>query len=224
MVVVAGIGCSGRITAYLDYSTVHCTHGRALTVASGAKVADPSLKVIVVMGDGDSAAIGGNHLIHAARRNIDLTAVVLNNAIYGMTGGQASPATHEGDISKTSPYGNAEPAFDICELARAAGATFVARGTPYAYLKLVQLIAAGIVHKGFSFVEVVSNCPTYYGRQNGQSDPAQMLVAQKTQGVPVVRFQAATAANDNYPVGVLHHAERTEYVEAYAEVRRRAHE
>ena len=113
---IAGIGCSGRITAYLDYSTVHCTHGRALPVATGAKVADPSLHVVVVMGDGDCAAIGGNHLIHAARRNVDLTAVVLNNAIYGMTGGQASPATHECDISKTSPYGNAEPAFDICEL------------------------------------------------------------------------------------------------------------
>ncbi len=192
-------------------------------MATGAKVADPSLRVIVVMGDGDCAAIGGNHLIHSARRNIDLTALVLNNAIYGMTGGQAGPATHEGDISKTSPFGNAEPAFDICELARAAGATFVARGTPYAYLKLVQLIAAGIVHKGFSFVEVVSTCPTFYGRLNGQPDPSQMLLAQKTQAVPVARFEAgSTALRDQFPVGVLHHAERTEYLDAYQEVRRRA--
>jgi 2-oxoglutarate/2-oxoacid ferredoxin oxidoreductase subunit beta len=221
--VVAGIGCSGRLTAYLDYSTVHCTHGRALPVATGAKMADPSLDVVVVMGDGDCAAIGGNHLIHAARRNIDLTALVLNNAIYGMTGGQAGPTTHEGDLSKTSPFGNAEPAFDICELARAAGATFVARGTPYQYLKLVQLIAAGMVHKGFSFVEVVSTCPTHYGRMNKQPDPAQMLLAQKEQAVPVERFEAGQVARrDRYPVGVLHHAERPEFTEAYAELRRRA--
>jgi 2-oxoglutarate ferredoxin oxidoreductase subunit beta len=221
--VVAGIGCCGRITAYLDYSTVHCTHGRALAVATGAKIADPSLNVIVVMGDGDCAAIGGNHLIHAARRNVDLTALVLNNSIYGMTGGQMSPTTHEGDISKTSPYGNAEPAFDICELARAAGATFVARGTPYSYMKLVQLIAGGVAHKGFSFVEVVSTCPTFYGRQNTTPDPAEMLLALKEQAVPVERFQAGAAAlRDRYPVGVLHHAEREEYIDAYAAVRHRA--
>jgi 2-oxoglutarate ferredoxin oxidoreductase subunit beta len=221
--VVAGIGCSGRITAYLDYSTVHCTHGRALPVATGAKVADPSLQVVVVMGDGDCAAIGGNHLIHAARRNVDITAVLLNNAIYGMTGGQASPATHEGDISKTSPYGNAEPAFDICELARAAGATFVARGTPYSYTKLAQLIAAGMVHKGFSFVEVVSTCPTFYGRQNAQGDAVDMLRAQKAQAVPVARYEAGQGSlRERYPVGVLHHAERPEFIEVYEEVRRRA--
>jgi 2-oxoglutarate ferredoxin oxidoreductase subunit beta len=149
--------------------------------------------------------------------------VVLNNAIYGMTGGQASPATHEGDISKTSPYGNAEPAFDICELARAAGATFVARGTPYSYTKLAQLIAAGIVHKGFSFIEVVSTCPTYYGRQNAQGDAVDMLCAQKGQAVPVARYEAGQASlREKYPVGVLHHAERPEFIEVYEEVRRRA--
>jgi 2-oxoglutarate ferredoxin oxidoreductase subunit beta len=223
VVVVAGIGCSGRITAYLDYSTVHCTHGRALPVATGIKIADPSLHTIVVMGDGDCAAIGGNHLIHAARRNVDLTALVLNNAIYGMTGGQASPATHEGDVSTTSPYGNVEPAFDICELARAAGATFVARGTPYSYVRLVQLIAAGVVHRGFSFVEVVSSCPTYYGRQNAQGDAAQMLLAQKTRAVPAAKYEPGQPAlRDRYPVGVLHHAERPEFTDTYEEVRRRA--
>ena len=223
--VVAGIGCCGRITAYLDYSTVHTTHGRALAVATGAKVADPSLDVVVVMGDGDSAAIGGNHLIHAARRNVDLTALVLNNNIYGMTGGQAGPTTHEGDLSKTSPFGNAEPAFDVCELARAAGATFVARGTPFNYMKLVQLIAAGMVHKGFSFVEVVSTCPTYYGRLNRQGDAVKMMLAQKEQAIPVDRFEAGqTAQRDHYPVGVLHHAERPEFTEVYADVRRRAQE
>ena len=185
IVVVAGIGCAGRITSYLEYSTLHTAHGRALAVATGAKLADPDLEIVVVMGDGDCAAIGGNHLIHAARRNVDLTALVFNNSIYGMTGGQAGPTTHEGDRSKTSPFGNPEPAFDICELAWAAGATYVARGIPHAYLKLVQLIAGGIAHKGFSLVEAVSDCPTYYGRMNTKLDAAGMLAAQKEAAVAV---------------------------------------
>ncbi len=220
--VVAGIGCSGRITQYLRYSTVHTAHGRALAVATGAKLADPDLHVIVVMGDGDCAAIGGNHLIHAARRNIDLTAIVFNNAIYGMTGGQMGPTTHEGDLSKTSPFGNPEPAFDICELGRAAGATYVARGTPYAYPRMVQLIAGGITHKGFSLVEVMSNCPTYYGRLNKTGDPVKMMELLKSGAVPVERYEAGAARVDQFPVGVLHHVEREEYSEAYKEVRRRA--
>jgi 2-oxoglutarate ferredoxin oxidoreductase subunit beta len=223
LAVVAGIGCAGRITAYLDCSTVHTAHGRALAVATGAKLADPSLTMLVVMGDGDCAAIGGNHLIHAARRNVDMTALVFNNAIYGMTGGQAGPTTHEGDLSTTSPYGNPEPAFDVCELAHAAGATFVARGTPHAYRRLVQLIAAGIVHKGFSLVEVMSACPTYYGRFNSTSVPADMLRLQQHQAVPVEKDEAGEPmTEEQYPVGVLHHVERVEYIEAYEEVRRRA--
>ena len=221
--VVAGIGCSGRVTAYLNYSTVHTTHGRALAVATGIKAADPGLNVIVVMGDGDCVAIGGNHLIHAARRNIDLTAVVWNNSIYGMTGGQMSPTTFEGDVSTTSVYGNIEQAFDICELARAAGATYVARGTSWAYQQLVQLLAGGIVHKGFSFVEIQVACPTYYGRQNKGADPAQMLRRQKERAVPVGKFDAGVSRfHDRYPVGVLHHRERPEYTAAYADVQRRA--
>ncbi len=221
--IVAGIGCAGRITAYMRYSTVHAAHGRALAVATGAKLADPRLHVVVVMGDGDCAAIGGNHLIHAARRNVDMTALVFNNAIYGMTGGQAGPTTHEGDLSKTSPFGNPEPAFDICELGHAAGATFVARGTPYAYLKLVQLMAGGLLHKGFSLVEVMSACPTYYGRFNQTPVPAEMLKLQKKQAIPVEKYKAgAPMTEEQYPVGVLHHVERAEYLEAYEEVRRRA--
>jgi 2-oxoglutarate/2-oxoacid ferredoxin oxidoreductase subunit beta len=220
--IVSGIGCSGRITTYLDYSTVHCTHGRALVVATGAKVADPSLTVLVVMGDGDCAAIGGNHLIHAARRNVDLTALVFNNAIYGMTGGQFGPTTPEGDVSKTSPFGNPEPAFDICALSAAAGATYVARGTPYAYLKLVGLIAGAIVHRGFSLVEVPSECPTYYGRMNADPDPATMLKTQRERAVPLERYDTSTSGGDAYPVGVLHHVERPEYLVAYERVWRRA--
>ena len=177
---VAGIGCSGRISAYLDYSTVHTAHGRALAVATGIKAADPSLQVIVAMGDGDSSAIGGNHFIHAARRNIDLTALVFNNSIYGMTGGQMSPTTHLGDKSTTSVYGNVEAAFDLCELAHAAGATYVARGTSWAYQQLVNVIAGGIAHRGFSMVEAMAICPVYYGRFNLTPDPAEFLRSRRS--------------------------------------------
>jgi 2-oxoglutarate ferredoxin oxidoreductase subunit beta len=223
--VIAGIGCAGRITSYLNWSTVHTAHGRALALATGAKAADPGLNVIVVMGDGDCVAIGGNHLIHAARRNIDVTAIVFNNSIYGMTGGQMSPTTFEGDLSTTSVYGNVEQAFDICELARAAGATYVARGTPYAYTRLSQLIAGGIAHKGFAFVEAMVSCPTYYGRQNGIPDPSDMMKRQQSRAVPVDKFDRdGPRLHDRYPVGVLHHAERREYTAAYAEVVKRAQE
>ena len=223
--VIAGIGCAGRITSYLNWSTVHTAHGRALAVATGAKAADPGLNVVVVMGDGDCMAIGGNHLIHAARRNIDLTAIVFNNSIYGMTGGQMSPTTFEGDISTTSVYGNVEPAFDICELARAAGASYVARGTSYNYLRLSRLIAGGLAHKGFSFVEAMVACPTYYGRQNKAGDPAEMLQMQKARAVPVDQFdREGPRLRDRYPVGVLHHGEREEYTAAYAGVVARAQE
>jgi 2-oxoglutarate ferredoxin oxidoreductase subunit beta len=222
--VIAGIGCAGRITSYLDYSTVHTAHGRALALATGTKLADPELHVIVVMGDGDCAAIGGNHLIHAARRNVDLTAIIFNNQIYGMTGGQAGPTTPEGDFSATSPFGNPEPAFDICELAWAAGATYVARATSYNYLKLVGLVAGGLAHKGFALVETVSDCPTYYGRMNLDVDAAGMLAAQNDQAVTIEHYDIERdgIVAGRYPVGVLHHVERQEFIEAYDELRARA--
>ena len=220
--VVAGIGCAGRITTYLDYSTVHCTHGRALVVATGAKVADPSLQVIVIMGDGDCAAIGGNHLIHTARRNVDLTALVLNNSIYGMTGGQAGPTTHEGDFSKTSPYGHAEQAFDICELSRAAGATFVARGTAYSYMKLVGLIAAGVGHKGFSLVKIESACPRSTVVSTRHLPRPRCCSPRSAAPCRPGASRPARRPMPTRTVGVLHHVERTEYLDAYAEVQRRA--
>ena len=219
VVLVAGIGCSGRIVQYVDFCTVHTTHGRALAVATGAKLADPSLHIIVVMGDGDCMAIGGNHLIHAARRNLDLTAIVFNNSIYGMTGGQASPTTFEGDRSTTSIYGNIEQAFDTCELARAAGATYVARGTTYGYAQLAKLIAGGIAHQGFAFVEAMVSCPTYYGRQNRAGSAPEMLLRQRERAVAVEKFaQQGPRQKERYPVGVLHHVEREEYSAAYERV------
>src|SRR6056297_3839934 len=128
---VSGIGCSSRITGYVDFYTMNTTHGRALPFATGIKMSNPKLKVIAVMGDGDCAAIGGNHFIHAARRNIDVTAIILNNSIYGMTGGQYSPLTECGDLATTAPYGTVDPPFDSVQLATAAGASFVARTITY---------------------------------------------------------------------------------------------
>lgn len=165
-VMVSGIGCAGRIPGYVDFCTLHTTHGRALAFATGIKFARPELNVIAVMGDGDCAAIGGNHLIHAARRNINITAIVFNNSIYGMTGGQKSPTTPRGFFSTTSPYGNAEPPFDLCKLVKAAGAVFVARGTEYHIPALDTIIYKALLKNGFSFVEAVSMCPTSFGRRN----------------------------------------------------------
>jgi 2-oxoglutarate ferredoxin oxidoreductase subunit beta len=181
--------------------------------------------VIVAMGDGDSSAIGGNHLIHAARRNIDLTALVFNNSIYGMTGGQTSPTTHLGDKSTTSVYGNVEPAFDLCELAHAAGATYVARGTSWGYQQLVNVIAGGIAHRGFSMVEAMAICPVYYGRFNLTPDPMEFLMSQKEHAVPVDQFVEGEArARNRYPVGLLHHREREEYTVALEHIKERARE
>ena len=177
IVMVSGIGCTGRMPGYADFNTLHTTHGRALAFATGIKLANPELHVIVVMGDGDSVAIGGNHFIHAARRNLDVTAVVINNGIYGMTGGQVAPTTPTGQRATTAPYGNPEPPFDICKLAEGAGANFVARlSTHQAYMPIfTKIIAKAIQKEGFSLVEVLSQCPTYYGRFNIVEDPYKML-------------------------------------------------
>lgn len=184
VVIVTGIGCSGFIYNYLKFDGFHGTHGRALAVATGIKLANPRLQVIIPMGDGDCAAIGGNHLIHAARRNIDLTAIVINNETYGMTGGQYSPLSPLGSRAATAPYGHQEPPFDLCELARAAGATYVARGTTFHVLQLVRLIADAIQHKGFSFVEVLSPCPVQFGRRNRMPSVVEMLARQRKQVLP----------------------------------------
>ncbi len=158
-VIVSGIGCSSRATTYLDFNTLHTTHGRALAYATGVKLAEPRLKVFVFMGDGDSTAIGGNHLIHASRRNIDITAIIIDNNIYGMTGGQYSPLTPTGKRATTAPYGMVERNFDLCELVKGAGATFVARGTTYHAKQLTDLIVAGAQHQGFAVIEAMSQCP-----------------------------------------------------------------
>jgi len=175
VVLVSGIGCSSRIVGYLDFHTMHTIHGRALAFATGVKMGRSDLTVIVPMGDGDALAIGGNHFIHAARRNLDLTAIVMNNRIYGMTGGQGSPMTPLGMRSATTPWGNAAPAFDLVELAKGAGASFVARTTTYHAKELIRLVTRAIRHKGFSVVEAMSQCPVYYGRQNRVGNGVEMM-------------------------------------------------
>jgi 2-oxoglutarate ferredoxin oxidoreductase subunit beta len=174
-VMVSGIGCASRTAGYIDINTLHTTHGRAIAFATGVKLAKPNLHVIVVTGDGDATAIGGNHYIHAARRNIDLTVLLYNNFIYGMTGGQVSPTTPRGKMASTAPFGNLEPSFNIAGLAQAAGASYVALGDVYHVQQLDKLIATALQKKGFSVVEILTPCPTAYGRRNKQATPVDMM-------------------------------------------------
>lgn len=223
--VISGIGCSSRASGYLDFNTVHSAHGRALPVATGVKLADPSLNVIVVTGDGDATAIGGNHLIHAARRNIDMTVVLYNNSIYGMTGGQYSPMTPYGSKATTAPYATIEHDFDITELAKAAGATFVARATTFHTQVLIDLIAKGIQHKGFSIIEAVSACPISFGRQNKLGGPADMMKWQRDHAVMLPAWNKMTdeQRHGKFPIGLLYEVtDRKEYTEAYDELIARA--
>ncbi len=175
IVMVSGIGCSSRITGYVDVHTLHTLHGRALAFAAGVKLSRPELRVIVPMGDGDALSIGGNHFIHAARRNMDITAIVMNNRIYGMTGGQFSPLSGSGTQASTAPFGNIDPAFDVVSLAKAAGAGFVARSTTYHVTEMIDLLKQAISHRGFSVVEILSQCPTYFGKHNGMESAVDMM-------------------------------------------------
>jgi len=220
-VLVSGIGCSSRMPAYVDVNTVHTTHGRAIAFATGIKLANHDLNVIVVSGDGDAAAIGGNHLIHACRRNINITVVVLNNSNYGMTSGQYSPLTPQGSIATTSPYGNVEQSWDLCDLARASGATYVARSTTFHYELITKLVTKGIEHKGFSFIEVITQCPTYFGRFNLAGSPTDMLKDQKTHSI---RIERSDGAEEAITIGELYKREAREYCDHYDELIVRAKE
>jgi len=173
--IVSGIGCSSRAAGYLNIDSFHTTHGRAIPFATGLKLANPDLKVFLFAGDGDLFSIGGNHFIHAARRNMDLTIICINNYIYGMTGGQFSPGTPMGAMSSTSPYGNQDTPFNLPHLAEAAGAAFVARWTTAHVRQLKKAISTAFQKRGFTFVEVISPCPTVYGRRNKQPFGIQMM-------------------------------------------------
>lgn len=173
--VVSGIGCTGRAAGYLKLDSFHTTHGRAIPFATGLKLANPELKVVVFSGDGDLASIGGNHFIHAARRNIDITVLLVNNFIYGMTGGQLGPTTPLTARTTTSPRGNIEEPFNIPYLAAASGAVYVARWTAAHVRRLEKAMTEALLKKGFSLVEVISPCPTYYGRMNKQSNGLEQM-------------------------------------------------
>ena len=177
---VSGIGCAAWIPSpHFKADTLHTLHGRAIAYATGAKLFNPKLKVIVISGDGDLSSIGGNHLIHAARRNMDLTVVCANNSIYGMTGGQVAATTPLGSLTTTTPKGNPDRPFDLCKLAEAAGATFVARHPVATPIPLTRTLKKAIAHRGFSFVEVLSPCPTQFGRRNAFRSPYAMIQALK---------------------------------------------
>ncbi len=172
--VVSGIGCSGRGAGYVKLDSYHTTHGRAIPFATGMKLANPELTVVVFSGDGDLFAIGGNHFLHAARRNMDLTVICVNNLNYGMTGGQAAATTPSLARTTTTPLGNPEPPFNLPLLAYASGATYIARWTILHTRDLTQSIGEALARRGFSFIEVLAPCPTGYGRRNGQK-PADSL-------------------------------------------------
>lgn len=214
---VSGIGCSSRLPVYLDFNTLHTTHGRALAFATGVKLAKPKMKVIVITGDGDCLAIGGNHFIHAARRNIDITTILINNMIYGMTGGQFSPTTPSESFATTSPYGNKENQFDIPKLAMAAGASYVARGTVYHVNQLDELITDAITKRGFSVVEAFSNCHTYYGRLNRAGDAVKMIDDMKKNVIPLkaAAKMPPEKLEGKMLTGVFADLEKEEYCDRY---------
>lgn len=221
VVITSGIGCASRLPGYVDFNTIHTTHGRALTFAIGMKMYKPRLKVITISGDGDALAIGGNHFIHAARRNIDITLIVFNNYTYGMTGGQASPTQPKGAFSTTSPFGSIEPPFDVCTLAQASGATWVGRSTSYHAVQLEKFIGDALNHKGFSVLDVITNCHISYGRRNKMKSAIEMIQYQKEKAVNV-RSAQNLAPEDlvgKFTTGVLYEKkDAIEYSEEYHKV------
>lgn len=219
--VVSGIGCSSRAVGYLNMDALHTTHGRALAFATGLKLARPDLKVVVLAGDGDLAAIGGNHLIHAARRNIGITCICFNNSIYGMTSGQYSPLTPRGMKATTAPYGHLERDFDLCRVVQAAGATYVARSTAYHVHHTIEYVTRALSHEGFSFVEVLSQCPTYLGRRNGMADAVDLLNWYRRRSVTVsqARSMSTEELRDRVVIGEFQRDDSVpEYTRSYLEL------
>ena len=221
IVMVTGIGCSSRISGYLDFHTLHTLHGRALAFATGVKLSRPELTIIVPMGDGDALAIGGNHFIHAARRNIDITAVVMNNRIYGMTGGQFSPLSGCGILATTAPYKNIDQGFDVVELSKSAGATFVARTTTYHAQQMIHILSEAIIHDGFSVVEVLSQCPTYFGRKNKEGSAVEMMQRMKDVTTPI-DSKAKQENPDLIERGIFVQEEKPEYCREYEKILEKA--
>ena len=220
--VVSGIGCSGRFSSYINCNTVHTTHGRTLPYATGIKLANPDKKVIVVGGDGDGLAIGGNHTIHASRRNIDLNYIIINNFIYGLTNSQTSPTTPQGMWTVTMSRGNIDPTFDACKLVEAAGASFVARETMLDPKKLERTLVKAFEHRGFSFVEVFSNCHVNLGRKNKMATAMANLEWIDSISMAKAKFEKLEPEEQKgiFPTGILKHdTEAAEYCQSYDKVK-----
>ena len=218
--IVSGIGCSGRFSSYINCNTVHTTHGRAVAYATGIKLANPEKKVIVVTGDGDGLAIGGNHTIHACRRNIDLNHIVINNFIYGLTNSQTSPTTPQGMWTVTAQYGNVDPTFDACKLAEGAGATFIAREAILDPKKLEKMFVTGFKHKGYSFFDTFSNCHINLGRKNKMGEAIQTLNWIDSITVSKKKYDQMSEEEraGKFPTGILKQVEQPEYCELYDKV------
>jgi len=220
-VFASGIGCSSRMPGYIDADGLHTTHGRAIAFATGVKLSAPELSVVVFTGDGDLAGIGGNHFIHAARRNVDLTVICVNNYNYGMTGGQVSPTTPSGGLTTTTPYGNLEEPFDLCRLAIGAGAPFVARWTVGFPYETIQTVEAALRKKGFSFVELLAPCPTGYGKENDLKEATANWEWYRENTISRTDLAALPpeqrAANQKIVVGTLWDAEKPEYTARWDE-------
>lgn len=224
IVMVSGIGCTSRMPVYVDFNTLHTMHGRGIAFSTGVKMANPNLKVMAVMGDGDSLAIGGNHIIHAARRNIDMTAIIVNNNNYGMTGGQFSPTTPQNAKTSTTPYGMIEPDFDICKALEGCGASFVARGTVYHIVELDTLIKKAFDKKGFSVVEVLAPCPTNYGRANRQGGPVEMMEILRDDTISIKQAEKMKDEDKKNKIarGIFVDKEAMEYCDRYDELCKKA--
>jgi 2-oxoglutarate ferredoxin oxidoreductase subunit beta len=217
LAVVSGIGCSGRVGGYIDANTFHTTHGRPLAFATGLALARPDLTVVVITGDGDCLAIGGNHFIHACRRNLNLTCMMLNNEVYGMTGGQVSPTTTDSRLTTTTPLGNTEPHFDACALAQAAGAGLVGREVTLQTPALKNLLKEALAHNGFSFVEVISDCTEVLGRKNDLGSSPEMILRQKSGMRPDTYGNVVDKPfrPNSFVTGVIARNDRPEYAETY---------
>ena len=214
--IVSGIGCSGRVAGYLQLDSFHTTHGRAIPFATGLKLANPSLHVVVYSGDGDLFAIGGNHIIHAARRNLDLKVICVNNLIYAMTGGQTAPTTPVTALTTTAPYGCYEPAFNLPNLMDAAGAAYVARWTTFHVRQLTRSMTEIFAKRGFCFIEVLSPCPTLYQRRNKLGDALDTMKYYKQRskvrhGAPT--NEVAMSKDGDIIVGKFVDRERPDYLE-----------
>ena len=224
---VSGIGCSGRMSSYVNCNTVHTTHGRAVAYATGIKLANPDKHVIVVSGDGDALATGGNHTMHACRRNIDINFILVNNFIYGLTNSQTSPTTPQGMWTVTAQYGNIDNNIDPCKLADVAGATFVARESVLDSAKIEKVLVEGFKHHGFSFFDIHSNCHINLGRKNKMGEAVDMLKWIDSRMVGKRKFEEMPEEEraGKFPTGILKHdTSKTEYTDAYAQVIQKAQE